>query len=219
MKRDINLYHTSLQPMRELLTAGRLLVALFILLVVFGLARGAYAYAMVKLVEHRAQLNNEQQALNSRRAELINQLNRQRPERSLLRRTERVELEIASRRALLDEFNRRGTIRRDNLSPVLQELASIHMDGVWLTRVTIQPNGVELEGRTLEAGLIPRWMAGFAQTTTLAAHRFSVVELRRDSRDILSFALLSKPRSADQTNPFNDQIKGIEIDEKYIPSI
>src|SRR5690554_7796687 len=125
MKRDINLYHTSLQPMRELLTAGRLLVALFILLVVFGLARGAYAYAMVKLVEHRAQLNNEQQALNSRRAELINQLNRQRPERSLLRRTERVELEIASRRALLDEFNRRGTIQRDNLSPVLQELASI----------------------------------------------------------------------------------------------
>lgn len=217
MKREINLYHTSLHPVRELLTSARLLTALLVILIASSLVRGGYEYAIVKLTVHYEQVDSEQQALNKQLAELASQMNRQRPERTLLRRTERVELEIASRRALLDEFNRRGTIRRDNLSPVLQELAAIHMDGVWLTRVMIQPNGVELEGRTLEAGLIPRWMAGFAQTTTLAAHRFSVVELRRDSRDILNFALLSKPRSDNKMNQFNDQTQGVELDEKYIP--
>ncbi|MCO4322479.1 PilN domain-containing protein [Aliidiomarina quisquiliarum] len=227
MKRDINLYHDSLRPSKELLTTGRLLISLLIVVVVSAFARGGYEYATTTLTKTHNEARNEQTALSTHMVELASQLSRQQPDRLLLRRTERIELDADSRRALLDEFNRRGKIRRDNLSPVLQELASIHMAGLWLTRISIQAGGVELEGHTLAPGLIPRWMAKFDAASTLTTHKFSVVELRRDSRDILSFALLSKPKapiatesaanSGNLLNQFNEQLQGEVPDEKPIP--
>lgn len=224
MKQYINLYHASLKPTKELLSSGRLLWLLFIIILACAIGRGGYEYAMAALTKNHNQIVAEQQILHNRVVELATQINRQRPDRTLLRRTERVDLEIESRRALLAEFNRRGKIRRDNLAPVLQELAAIHVEGLWLTRVNIQSNGVELEGRTVEAGLIPRWMANFERASTLAGHKFSVVELRRDSGQVLNFALLSKPKASQlenggQMNQFEDQIKAAEIDEKLIPKI
>lgn len=227
MKRDINLYHDSLRPSKELLTSGRLLMSLLIVVLASAFVRGGYEYATATLAQAHNEARNEQTELSTHMVALAGQLSRHQPDRSLLRRTERIELDADSRRALLDEFNRRGKIRRDNLSPVLQELASIHMTGLWLTRISIQAGGVELEGHTLAPGLIPRWMAKFDSATTLTAHKFSVVELRRDSRDILSFALLSKPKvtiasesvanSGNVVNQFNEQLQGELADEKPIP--
>src|SRR5690554_2223604 len=229
MKHGINLYHESLRPSQELLTSARLLVCLLIILVTCIFVRGGDEYAIAKVVSAQAKAQIQQAELSGRMVELAGELSRQRQDRSLLRRTERIELDVESRRALLDEFNRRGKIRRANLSPVLQELASIHVEGLWLTRISIQADGVELEGHTLAPNLIPHWMAKFASASTLASHQFSVVELRRDNGNLLSFALLSKPKpivAADGTerpvsvlNLFEDQMKAVEPNEKHIPYI
>lgn len=219
MKRRLNLYHVSLQPIKETLTSKRVLWAALAVLLLAAVARGGFEYSLHNLNKELAEQTQEQQELNARMMQLVAQINRQQPMRSLLRRTAQAELEIASRQALLAEFESRGTIQRDNLSPVLQELASIHTQGVWLTRILITPAGVELEGSTLEAGLIPRWMAKFAQTTTLAKHQFSVVDLQRDSGRVLNFALLSKPRSTDQEALIEEQMEGIKLNEILVPEI
>lgn len=227
MKHGINLYHESLRPSHELLTSARLLGCLLVILLGCVLVRGGYEYATAKVVNAQTKAQNKQVELSGHMVELASALNRQRPDRSLLRRTERIELDVESRRALLDEFNRRGKIRRANLSPVLKELASIHVEGLWLTRISIQADGVELEGHTLAPNLIPHWMAKFSSASTLASHEFSVVELRRENGSVLSFALLSKPKpviAADGTetpgnvlNLFEDQMKAMEPNEKHIP--
>ncbi|RUO42819.1 hypothetical protein CWE15_05295 [Aliidiomarina taiwanensis] len=219
MKRRLNLYHSSLHPVKETLTSQRVVWAVAAVLLVAAMARGGLEYALHSLQEQQDALTQSQQNLNERMMDLVAQANRQQPMRSLLRQTAQTELEISSRQALLAEFENRGTIQRDNLSPVLQELASIHTQGVWLTRISITPEGVELEGSTLEAGLIPRWMAKFSQTTTLAKHQFSVVDLQRDTSRVLNFALLSKPRTNDQEALIEEQMEGIKLNEILVPEI
>ena len=138
---------------------------------------------------------------------------------NLLRQTAKVELDISSRQALLAEFEKRGRIQRDNLSPVLNELGSIHTQGVWLTGISITPEGVMLEGSTLDATLIPQWMAKFAQTSILSKHQFSVVDLQRDSNRVLNFAIGSKGKVNNQQELIEKQMEGIKLDEILVPEV
>lgn len=193
MKLDINLYQVSLRPVREKITSGRFLLALFIVIVLAVVIRGGYEYAAMQLSQQQAQQTARLAQLQEQKNTLQSQLAGQQPSSHLLQQVAQVELDIAAGRAVLSEFEQKGAVYRDNLSPILQELAAIRLEGVWLTRMKVQANTkVELEGHALDAALLPRWMAGFAQTRTLAPYKFSVVALRRDHQDYVTFALTNE---------------------------
>ncbi|WP_113907015.1 PilN domain-containing protein [Aliidiomarina celeris] len=195
----INLYHSSLQPVREVLTGSRVLLAVAVVVVLMLGWRG------VLEIQHRAVLSEaralaaEQEQQRSDMTSLSQAIGQRRLDRALSTQVANLERDVTARRALLQEFQRRGEIRNVNYSPLLHELASIHRDGLWLTRISISAQGIELHGRTTSAVLIPQWMRGFENTQTLSPFQFSVVELRRDDQDLLNFALISRNQGSTAT--------------------
>ncbi|MCC5855979.1 MAG: hypothetical protein JJU10_09960 [Idiomarina sp.] len=208
MKHAINLYHPSLRPERELLTSQRLLLTLALVVLVLVGWRVALGLSEFRLAQSQTQVSAEQSSLRADVTTLGQRARERRPDRDLSRRVDALEADIAVRRALLQEFARRGQVQRQDFSPLLTQLAAIHQDGIWLTRIRVNQERVELHGKTLNAALIPRWMGKFEEAQSLAGFRFSIVELKRDSQEILNFALSSQPLAppeiADEENVNNE---------------
>lgn len=200
MKQRINLYQASLQPVKKLISANRVgitalsSILVLILLVVF-ISVSANSVQR-KLAREQVQLEQLQANIN----ELSERANQQRVSRELSRRVNNLESEIAAKRQLLRDFNSQRQVQDINFSHVLGDLSEIHMEGVWLTRIRANQQGVEIYGRTLQPAVIPIWMGKFSEVGTLNPFQFSVVELQREQNEErsgasrpLNFGIVSSP--------------------------
>ena len=141
----------------------------------------------------QAQTNYE--ALQTNLTQLTAQAQEQQVTQRLSREVERLELEIAASRSLLQEFSSFSMVSQVNFGSVLSDLAYVHVDGIWLTRIVADENGVEIYGKTLQPATIPEWISGFTEAPTLEPFQFSVVALQRDQQNVLNFGIVSKARS------------------------
>lgn len=206
MKHSINLFQADLIPERPWLTLHRILLAVALIIVVILLFR---AHAAVQL----SQLNAELQQHTAERAQAqqqISELSREvsalRPDLNVQSRLLEYEAEIQTRQQLIGEFQRRSQIRRHHYAGLLTDLARLHLEGIWLTRIQQQDGQILLHGKTLNAGLLPLWMQSFAQSDVLSQRQFNMVELKRDERELLSFVLRGSMRSQQQVEIPADEV-------------
>ncbi len=79
----------------------------------------------------------------------------------------------------------------DGFSGHLSGLARQRVNGLWLTRVLVRDGGLELEGRTEAAELLPRYLARLGRESAFAGMRFARYELARGEKpgDPVSFTM------------------------------
>ncbi|MBM2830835.1 MAG: biosis protein MshI [Gammaproteobacteria bacterium] len=70
-------------------------------------------------------------------------------------------------------------------SSYLEAFARQHVDGTWLTRVSITGGGtvLGLEGKTLSSELVPIYIQQLAEEKTLSGSSFNVMELHRSKEE------------------------------------
>lgn len=68
----------------------------------------------------------------------------------------------------------------DGFSARLRAFAQAPVDGVWLTQIRISQadGGLSVEGRALDAALVPAWIGGLKRVPLLAQTTFAAIDLR-----------------------------------------
>jgi hypothetical protein len=88
----------------------------------------------------------------------------------------RLEQQVAALRQTQQALNRDLTVSKGGYSDYFEALARQHMSGLWLTGVTISDAGanLRLEGRTLDAVNVPRYVQRLGAERVLAGKEFEV---------------------------------------------
>lgn len=201
MKHTINLFQQDLIPEQPWLTLPRVFIVILVLCAVLGVWKAGLMLqtsALESQVEAQRTLLNEQQ---QQLATLSDQLRTQAPNPALEADVGRLENQVATRQYLLAEFRRRGQIKQHDYAGLLTDLALLHRDGVWLTRIHQDRDQLNLHGHAVNASILPQWMQSFKESTVLSERRFNMVELKRDNRELLSFVLQGSSRGVQAIPP------------------
>ena len=88
--------------------------------------------------------------------------------------------EIALHRKALERLKQGAEGRRTGFAPALEGLARRHVDGLWLSHLALSGSaGMTLEGTTLDADLVPRYLHGLSADPALAGERFDELVIER----------------------------------------
>lgn len=198
MKHSINLFQQDMIPEQPWLTLSRVLLVVAVLLFMLGVWKVGLvlqANTLGSNVEAQRTILTEQQQELTR---LTERLHAQAPSAELQSDVNRLENEVATRQYLLAEFQRRGQIQQHDYAGLLTDLALLHREGVWLTRIHQERGRVNLHGYAVSASVLPAWMQSFSESKVLSERRFNMVELKRDNRELLSFVLQGNTRGIQQ---------------------
>ena len=185
MKQEVNLYQDIFRPQKKPLSAASI-GAVLLLCLVFVTA--AYAYQWLKV----ASLKEELAEAENRNGQLITEIDklaRQFPvkAKSRLLETEiiRLERELESRNAIGEALARYSLENKKAFSSVLESLARRHVDGTWLTRVSIKDGGNSLgfAGKTYASELVPIYIQQLSDETVFSNLSFNRMELNRSADD------------------------------------
>lgn len=202
----LNLFDESVLPEQPVLSLGRVALVLALVIVVLLGWRGLVSWETRQLVSEREQLQSEQQSVQEEVRELSRQVAAQQVDTELENEIARLERHIQQRRELLRELRRRGQVEEFDYAALFRDLVAVHIEGIWLTRIQQRENQLTLRGKTLSASALPRWLENFEQGQVLGDRQFAVVELERDSRSVLNFALHSAARGTTDTQRLVSEI-------------
>jgi Tfp pilus assembly protein PilN len=145
---------------------------------------GLYAYELYRVEPFRAQvkrLDNDLRQLTSQ----IENLKKQQPAKAknelLQKEIARVSKELEQRKRIQQILGTRQFGNDKGFSPYLEALARQHVNGAWLTRISIKNGGalLSLEGKTLASEYVPVYLQKLAMEQTLAGSSFNSMELQR----------------------------------------
>ena len=176
---QINLYQDRFREKRLWVSASQVAWLLLAALILGGLwsarleldIRAAEAQT-ARLESERGQLAGE---LVVARAELQSLLADNRYDREL----NRVRRESDARRRVLRfvEANRFGS--GEGFAAYLEALSRLHVDELWLRRIRLAENDLQLEGSALDAARVPQYFSRFGGEQVFAGARFDLFDLER----------------------------------------
>ncbi len=168
-RKDVDLYDPSLFMRRRELGAWAPVAALVAAL---GVGIGVAAWMKV-----------EQSALKARLQQADSQLSALRPDPKGAEldasREQALQAELARMRSRLELLS--APPGAQPVSAVLEGLAAATLDGVWLTRIQFDRSGrqLQLEGRTRDARLLPRYLQSLGRQPAFAGLPLSAVDASR----------------------------------------
>lgn len=197
MIQQINLYQPMFRPQKKPFSAGTMLVITAFFITVFI---GIYAYSLHQLRTIELNLSS----IDKGTAELRNQiekLNKQFPviEKSKLLTTEiaRMNKELETRQEIKSALGQHSLENKRVFSALLESLARKHVQGTWLTKVSIGDSGEALgfEGKTFSSDLVPFYIQQLSEEASFSGLSFNVLELQRSENDPLNldFLVRTKP--------------------------
>jgi Tfp pilus assembly protein PilN len=181
MIQQINLYQPMFRKQKKVFSAVTMLQICLFFIVVFA---GLYAYELYRVEPFRAQvkrLDNDLRQLTSQ----IENLKKQQPAKAknelLQKEIARVSKELEQRKRIQQILGTRQFGNDKGFSAYLEALARQHVNGAWLTRVSIRNGGVSLglEGKTLASEYVPVYLQKLSMEQALAGSSFNSMELQR----------------------------------------
>lgn len=172
MSQQINLISPLLLKKRYAFGLREMALGLGAVLAV-ALAWTAYLHVQAGALETRAA---EQEALQATAQQELDQLTAaaDRPVSALLiGRIETARAQVVQREALLASIG--GTLKSTatGFAPRLRALSHSHTNGVWLNGFTLAPGYVELQGSSLNAGLLTTYLDQLGKQAAFSGMRFS----------------------------------------------
>lgn len=181
ISQQVNLYNPALAPKSEWFT-GRL--ALLALAGVLAAALAAWALAAVQ----SARLHARDAALAAQLAQvqgevtrLAQQAARRRPDAAVERELADLEALLAARNQVLATLDSGALGDTGGVSEYFRAFARQTLDGVWLTGFSISGAGsqIVIQGRTVDAALVPRFLARLREEGSLRGHGFESLTVHR----------------------------------------
>jgi len=181
VKQDINLYQPMFRRQKRVFAATAMLQVLAAVLVGFLLI---YAYGAWQVAGLAAQVEKlEQQRVAAARQ--LDKTRKQFPARVkskvLEKELTRSEQEFDLKKRLITALSEDAFGNTKGFSPYLEGLARQHVQGTWLTGVTITNGGrlVGLAGRTLSPELVPVYVQKLSRESAFSGKAFNDMSLRR----------------------------------------
>jgi hypothetical protein len=177
---QINLYQDRFREKRLWLSAAQ--VAAAVLVVVAAIAIWSF---MLQLDSQQAQQRNL--AIKTDRDQMTEELAAANTELARLLKDSRIDIEIedaarqiSARKKVLNfvDANRFGS--GEGFSSYLVALSNLQADEVWLNRIRLAENFVQIKGSSLSAEQVPGYFDRFSEEEVFRGNRFDLFELSRD---------------------------------------
>jgi hypothetical protein len=179
MTQYINLYDPALRRESPIVSAGQLAVAL----VVVALAFAAWATLLGGQVRAMAREADSLEAqLSAQRAQLAEvgtALAQRKPDVALAAELAAAEATLAARREVVDVLDGGAIGNKTGFSAYLRAFSRQTMQGLWLTGFEISGGGTDMaiHGRTLEAGLLPRYIRQLNDEAAFRGRNFAALKM------------------------------------------
>lgn len=185
MNQQINLYQDMFRKQKVVFSAVTMLqVAIFFLFVFSCL----YAYQnseLKPLQKQLASINSELSQLGSQLAAMESSQKNKSKSKLLENEIEKLSNELIQRERISNVLSSRSFGNSSGFSSYLEAFARGHVEGTWLTRVSINAGGtlLGLEGKTLSSEFVPVYIQQLAEEKSLSGSSFNVMEIARVETD------------------------------------
>lgn len=189
MKNRVNLFTDEYKPKIVLITLGFAgFVWSFTALLVAILTFSAYSTwrTDAELAEPFASSYEEKQSmirvLTDTRDSRLN-------DETLMAQVENLKRQLEARVLLIGELEKREQLKNQGFSALLLDLAEHHQQGVWLKRIRVSEQQLQLMGGTANASAVPKWIKNLKQADYFAGRKFAGATMYRDETDALQFEI------------------------------
>lgn len=197
MKQQINLFQPMFRQQRKPFSASTMLVLTVFFIMVFA---GIYAYSLSQLGSVEIQVSSMDKEIDKLRAQL-EQLGKKFPGKSKNKLLEseiaRLSKELEKRQEISEALAQHSLGNKRVFSALLESLARKHVQGTWLTKVSISEGGEALgfQGKTFSSELVPVYIQQLSSEKSFTGLSFNMLELRRSEKDPLNldFQVSTKP--------------------------
>lgn len=200
MKYRVNLFPEELKPKLQLFTAGFvLLMWLFSGVLLFAISEHYHQeFRDMQVATRDIQQKHNQQTKMLKMYTSARDKREQDPE--LLAQVNALRIEARDKGLLLEELRGREQLKNQGFSTLMEDLAATHVEGVWLTRISIQEQKIRMEGATVESSKVPFWISRLKSSDYFAGRSFAGARMFRDDEDNLNFVISSELSIAAQVD-------------------
>ncbi|MEH6454041.1 MAG: hypothetical protein V7782_13485 [Psychromonas sp.] len=188
MKNQINLYHQSLFPKRQLATFKQFAVLLSICLVsllLLNLILGQQASSMQEKIQ--SQQNGTQQK-QQQLTQLLARLQSQRAPQSKLRELSALEAEIAGKQRLLRSLSGVELAELVSFSDLMRGLSLANIDNLSIDQFSVLEGRLNITGKARKSDSVPLWLTKVQATDELSKIAFTQLNLH-DKKSYFLFNL------------------------------
>lgn len=185
MNQEINLYQPMFRRQKKVFSSVTILQTSGVFLLVFSLI---YAYAAFQLQPLERELDKTSSEILGL-TERIDRIEKQFPSKTKSKLLEseiaRLNQELTNRKKIQQVMQQNTFGNTGGFSGYLEAFARRHVQGTWLTMVSISEGGqfLGLKGKTLSSSLVPVYISRLASEDLLNGRAFNVMEMSRSDRN------------------------------------
>ncbi len=192
MEQQVNLYQPILGAEKRLFSARAIGIGLLLLGACLGGLGGFAAWRTGRVERAVAQLERDQVRQLARTEQAGAAMRPTLSVADLDRQAKDLAAEIAARQRALDVVQRGVTTPGSSFAARLEALARRQPEGIWLREIVVGSGDgrLALQGRTIDARLVPAYLAALAEERALDGVRFDTLTMRRAKEEEAPAALV-----------------------------
>lgn len=200
MKQQVNFYTDQFKQKKEFLTLENMLliwIAGIVLVLAFynleieksKVAKNNWLMAQKREQHQQSQLQSLQKSFSSRGDAVV-----------LEKTLQALQGNLQQRNFVLEQLGLRADGMRKGVAGLLESLASIPIDGLWLTDINVNQGQLSVSGVTTNVEKVPQLIQRLQNISSLQDKRFARLEIKTEEEyeDLLKFTLQSENQIAGQ---------------------
>jgi Tfp pilus assembly protein PilN len=189
MKNRVNLFTDEFKPKRILITLGFAGVIWSVAAMVIAIST-FFAYSTWRTSADAAEpfassYDEKQSMIRVLTDARDNRLN----DETLMLQIDTLQKQLRARVLLINELEKKEQLKNQGFSSLLHDLAANHQDGVWLKRIRVSEQQLQLMGGTANAAAVPHWIKNLKQADYFTGKKFAGATMYRDELDVLQFEI------------------------------
>ncbi|PCJ49053.1 MAG: hypothetical protein COA74_07240 [Gammaproteobacteria bacterium] len=198
MKQQVNFYTEEFKPKKDLLSLDNMLLV-WVVGIVMILALYNFEYKRTELAKHNFELTVAREQHQQGQLTALQASFSKRGDSLVLEKTfQSMQANLDQRNYVLTQLSQRADGMRKGVAGLMENLALITVDGIWLTNISVQQGQLSVSGITNDSEKVPQLIQKLQNITSLKDKRFSRLEIKtfEDNQDLLSFTLQSENQVA-----------------------
>ena len=200
MKQQVNFYTDQFKPKKELLTLENMVVVwlagIVLVLALYNfelekseISKNHWLMAQKREQHQQGQLQSLQESFSARGDAVV-----------LEKTLQNLQANLQQRNFVLEQLGLRADGMRKGVSGLLESLASIPIDGLWLTDIQVNQGQLSVSGLTMDVEKVPQLIQRLQNISSLQDKRFARLEVKSEEEyeGLLKFTLQSENQIANQ---------------------
>jgi hypothetical protein len=177
MKQRINLYQTSLQPIKETLALSSLLASMSLVLLTSLVLWAGLQWQQRQQLQLNTQVEQQLIRQQEQLGLLQQALLQRQPANALISERDQIKRRVEQQIALQQYLATQQVQVEYAYSAVLQQFKVVDINSVWLTHFILRPDSSELQGLTTVPAAVPGWLESLRNVGYFKGQRFSELRL------------------------------------------